>query len=91
MTVQHRKGLFIAPFKMHKIIFFPENLKNNLGFASKFRYCRFTLNTGILYLALCLGILGQVWRLIVSIPDLCPLSYFDIVIMHMVCVDSTDF
>ena len=23
------------------------------------------------------GILGQVWCLIVSIPDLCPLSYFD--------------
>ena len=23
------------------------------------------------------GILGQVWYLIVSIPDLCPLSYFD--------------
>ena len=25
-----------------------------------------------------IGILGQVWCLIVSIPDLCPLSYFDI-------------
>ena len=24
-----------------------------------------------------IGILGQVWCLIVSIPDLCPLSYFD--------------
>ena len=23
------------------------------------------------------GILGQVWYLIVSFPDLCPLSYFD--------------
>ena len=23
------------------------------------------------------GILGQVWYLILSIPDLCPLSYFD--------------
>ena len=23
-----------------------------------------------------MGILGQVWYLIVSIPDLCPLSYF---------------
>ena len=27
----------ISPFKMHKIIFFPENLKKNLGFTSKFR------------------------------------------------------
>ena len=27
------------------------------------------------------GILGQVWYLIVSIPDLCPLSYF-----HTVCI-----
>ena len=27
-------------------------------------------------LSLSHGILGQVWRLIVSIPDLCPLSYF---------------
>ena len=24
------------------------------------------------------GILGQVWCLIVSIPDVCPLSYFDV-------------
>ena len=28
-----------------------------------------------------LGILGQVWYLIVLIPDLCPLSYF-----HNVCI-----
>ena len=27
------------------------------------------------------GILGQVWYLIISIPDLCPLSYF-----HTVCI-----
>ena len=27
------------------------------------------------------GILGQVWYLIVSIPDLCPLSY-----LHTVCI-----
>ena len=27
----------ISPFKMHKIIFFPENLKKNLGFTSKLR------------------------------------------------------
>ena len=27
----------ISPFKMHKNIFFPENLKKNLGFASKLR------------------------------------------------------
>ena len=76
---------------MHKITFFSRKLENNLGFASKFRYCRFTLNTGIFYLALSLGILGQVWRLIVSIPDLCPLFNFDIVIMHKVCVYSTEF
>ena len=25
-----------------------------------------------------IGILGQVWYLIVSIPDLCPLTYFNI-------------
>ena len=27
------------------------------------------------------GILGQAWCLIVSIPDLCRLSYFDIIII----------
>ena len=27
----------ISPFKMHKIIYFPENLKKNLGITSKFR------------------------------------------------------
>ena len=27
----------ISPFKMHKIIFFPENLRKILGFTSKFR------------------------------------------------------
>ena len=33
---------------MHKIIFFPENLKKILGFTSKFfRYGRVNLNTGI--------------------------------------------
>ena len=37
----------ILPFKMHKIIFFPENLKKILGFTSKFRLDRVTLNTGI--------------------------------------------
>ena len=26
----------ISPFKMHKIIFLPENLKKNLGFTSQF-------------------------------------------------------
>ena len=29
------------------------------------------------------GILGQVWYLIVSFPDLCHLSYFEIVIGHV--------
>ena len=32
----------------------------------------------IVTLSLSIGILGQVWCLIVSIPDLCPLSYFEI-------------
>ena len=32
---------------MHRIIFFTENLKKVLGFTSKFRYGRVTLNTGI--------------------------------------------
>ena len=27
----------ISPFKMHKKIFFPENLKKSLGFTRKFR------------------------------------------------------
>ena len=40
------------PFKMHKIIFFPENLKKILGFTSKFRQGRVTLNAGVFYLAL---------------------------------------
>ena len=39
-------SLFL-PFKMHTIIFFPENLKKILGFISKFRYGRVTLNTCI--------------------------------------------
>ena len=29
------------------------------------------------YVMSCYGILGQVWYLIVSIPDLCTLSYFN--------------
>ena len=35
---------------MHKIIFFPENLKKFLGFSSKFRKVQVTLNTGIFFL-----------------------------------------
>ena len=27
-----------------------------------------------------IGILGQVWYLIVSIPDLCTLTYFDLIV-----------
>ena len=43
----------ILPFKMQKLIFFPENLKKILGFTSKFRLGPVTLNTGIFfYLAL---------------------------------------
>ena len=30
-----------------------------------------------IYIAVAIGIQGQVWCLIVSIPDLCPLSYLD--------------
>ena len=30
------------------------------------------------------GILGQVWYLIESIPDLCLLSYFEVIICHMI-------
>ena len=37
----------ILPFKMHKIIYFSENLKKFLGFTSKFRLGQVTLNTGI--------------------------------------------
>ena len=34
------------------------------------------------------GILGQVWYLIVSIPDLCPLSYFHTacIVLHLLAV-----
>ena len=38
---------FERHFKMHKIIFFPENLKKILGFTSKFRLGPVNLNTGI--------------------------------------------
>ena len=37
----------ISPFKMHKIIFFSENLKIILGFTRKFRKGQVTLNTSI--------------------------------------------
>ena len=42
----------ILPFKMHKIIFFQENLKKNQGFTSKFSQGRVTLNTGIVLFGL---------------------------------------
>ena len=38
---------FETPFKMYKIIFFPENLKKFLGYTSKFRQGWVTLNKGI--------------------------------------------
>ena len=38
-----------SPFKMHKIIFFTENLKKIIGFTSKFMYGRFCLFDLILY------------------------------------------
>ena len=41
----------ILPCKMHKILFFPENLIKILGFTSKCRWGRVTLNTGVFYLA----------------------------------------
>ena len=37
---------------MHKVIYFPENLEINLGFASKFRLGRVTLNADIFYFGL---------------------------------------
>ena len=37
---------------MHIIIYFPENLKKNLGFTSKLRLGRVTLNAGIFYFGL---------------------------------------
>ena len=43
----HFERHFISPFKMHKIIFFPENLKKILGFTCKFRKSWVTLNAGI--------------------------------------------
>ena len=42
--------------KMHKIIFFPENLKKFLGFTSKFRQGQVTLNTGIFSFGLIKGL-----------------------------------
>ena len=40
----------ILPFKKHKIIFFPKNLKKIIGFTSKSRLGRVTLNTGIFFI-----------------------------------------
>ena len=34
------------------------------------------------------GILGQVWYLIVSFPDLCCLSYFDFFLLHMRIIET---
>ena len=45
----HLKG--ISPFKMHKIIFFPKNLKQIIGSTNKFRYGRVTITKLIFYLA----------------------------------------
>ena len=36
-----------------------------------------------------IGILGQVWYLIVSIPDLCTLTYFDVCIICLIVVKAT--
>ena len=36
-----------------------------------------------------IGFLGQVWYLIVLIPDLCPLSYFVVSVQTKVCAQST--
>ena len=46
------KNIVFSPFKMHKIIFIYRKTEKKLGFSSKFRYGRVTLNTGIFYLAL---------------------------------------
>ena len=40
--------------------------------------CYLYLMFNCVFVAFPCGILGQVWCLIVSIPDLCPLSYFAI-------------
>ena len=37
-----------------------------------------------------IGVLGQVWCLIVSIPDLCPLSYFGTLAIHSAPVEDSD-
>ena len=34
-------------------------------------------NFGVCYFPI--GILGQVWYLVVSVPDLCPFSYFSVI------------
>ena len=36
-----------------------------------------------------IGILGQVWCLIVSIPDLCPLPYF-VLLNHLITVLASE-
>ena len=40
----------ILPLKMHKIIFFPENLRKVQGFTSKVRNSRVALNIHFFYL-----------------------------------------
>ena len=47
---QKKKRNILCILKMHKIIFFPENLKKILGFTSKFRKGPFSLNTGIFFI-----------------------------------------
>ena len=47
---------------------------------------KFVMSNSVLSCHFPIGILGQVWCLIVSIPDLCPLSYF----MHMRQVSISD-
>ena len=62
----------ISSFKMHKIVFFPQNLKKILGFTSKFRQGRVilntggpvTLNTGIFYMALSTMLQELAWHTI---------------------------
>ena len=48
---RHFESHFALPFKMYKILYFSRKPEKILGFTSKFRYGRITLNTDIFYLA----------------------------------------
>ena len=62
----------ISPFKMHKIIFFPENLKKILGFTCKFRQVQVTLNTGIFLFGLINNLIENMKRKVFEILEHLP-------------------